>query len=120
MTIGKRQRSSLSSSELPLILKALLLLSISKYSIKYIHSFVFRFIINIISLGLLEPNPLPTSPLGLKFHFSLQDDLPPVFSEDIHISYSLRFKIKVTFGHKTRYEIKVIFDEISLKLRQTN
>ena len=34
--------------------------------------------------------------------------------------YSLRFKIKVTFGHKLRYEIKVTFGEISLELRQTN
>ena len=34
--------------------------------------------------------------------------------------YSLRFKIKVTFGHKSHYEIKVMFGEISLKLRQTN
>ena len=37
-----------------------------------------------------------------------------------HKTYSLRFKIKVTFGHKLRYEIKVTFGEISLKLRQTN
>ena len=36
------------------------------------------------------------------------------------VSYSLRFKIKVTFGHKLRYEIKVMFGEISLKLRQMN
>ena len=35
-------------------------------------------------------------------------------------SYSLRFKIKVTFGHKLRYELKVAFGELSLKLRQTN
>ena len=34
--------------------------------------------------------------------------------------YSLRFKIKGMFGHKLRYEIKVTFGEISLKLRQTN
>ena len=34
--------------------------------------------------------------------------------------YSLSFKIKVTFGHKMQYEIKVMFREISLKLRQTN
>jgi hypothetical protein len=34
--------------------------------------------------------------------------------------YSLRFKIKVTFGHKLRYVIKVMFGEMSLKLRQTN
>ena len=34
--------------------------------------------------------------------------------------YSVRFKIKVTFGHKSRYERKVTFGEISLKLRQTN
>jgi hypothetical protein len=34
--------------------------------------------------------------------------------------YSLRFKIKVTFGHKLRYEIKVTFGEISVKLCQTN
>ena len=36
------------------------------------------------------------------------------------IIYSLRFKIKVTFGHKPRYEIKVTFGEISLNLCQTN
>ena len=36
------------------------------------------------------------------------------------ISYSFRFKIKVTFRHKLRYEIKVIFGEISLKLCQMN
>jgi hypothetical protein len=36
------------------------------------------------------------------------------------VTYSLRFKIKVTFGHKLRYEIKVMFGEISLKPRQTN
>ena len=33
---------------------------------------------------------------------------------------SLCFKIKVTFGHKLRYEIKVRFGDISLKLHQTN
>jgi hypothetical protein len=32
--------------------------------------------------------------------------------------YSIRFKIKVTFGHKLCYEIKVTFGEVSLKLRQ--
>jgi hypothetical protein len=36
------------------------------------------------------------------------------------MKYSLRLKIKVTFGHKLRYKIKVPFGEISLKLRQTN
>ena len=36
------------------------------------------------------------------------------------MTYSLRFKIKVTLGHKLRYERKVTFGEISLKLRQTN
>ena len=36
------------------------------------------------------------------------------------LMYSLRFKIKVTLGHKMRYEIKVTFGENSLKLRQTN
>ena len=35
-------------------------------------------------------------------------------------SYSLRFKIKVTFGHKPHYEIKVTFGKISLKLCQMN
>ena len=35
-------------------------------------------------------------------------------------SYSLCFKMKLTFGHKLRYKIKVTFGEISLKLRQTN
>jgi hypothetical protein len=34
--------------------------------------------------------------------------------------YSLRFKIKVTFGHELRYEIKVTFGDIALKLHQTN
>ena len=34
--------------------------------------------------------------------------------------YSLHFKIRVTFGHKLRYEIKFMFGKISLKLRQTN
>ena len=34
--------------------------------------------------------------------------------------YSLRFKIKVMFGHKLHYEIKVSFGEISLKLHQTS
>ena len=34
--------------------------------------------------------------------------------------YSLCFKIKVTFGYKLRYEIKVMFGENSFKLRQTN
>jgi hypothetical protein len=28
--------------------------------------------------------------------------------------------MKVTFGHKPRYEIKITFSEISLKLCQTN
>jgi hypothetical protein len=28
--------------------------------------------------------------------------------------------MKVTFGHKHRYEIKVTFGDIPLKLRQTN
>ena len=36
------------------------------------------------------------------------------------VSYSLHFKIKVTFGHKLRHEIKVTCGEISLKLHQTN
>ena len=34
--------------------------------------------------------------------------------------YSLCFKIKVTFGHKLRYAIKVRFAEICLKLRPMN
>jgi hypothetical protein len=34
--------------------------------------------------------------------------------------YSIRFKIKVTFGHDLRYNLKVMFGEISLKLRQTH
>jgi hypothetical protein len=38
----------------------------------------------------------------------------------LHNIYSLCFKIKVTFGHKLRYEIKVMFGEISFKLRPTN
>jgi hypothetical protein len=33
---------------------------------------------------------------------------------------SHHFKIEVTIGHKMRYEIKITFGEISLKLRQTN
>ena len=35
-------------------------------------------------------------------------------------TYSLRFKIKVTLGHKLCYEIKVTYGEISLKFRQTS
>ena len=35
-------------------------------------------------------------------------------------TYTLCFKLKVTFGHKLRYETKISFGEISLKLRQTN
>ena len=34
--------------------------------------------------------------------------------------YSPGFKIKITFGHKLRYEIKVTFGEIYFKLRQMN
>jgi hypothetical protein len=34
--------------------------------------------------------------------------------------YSLRFKLKVTFEHKLRYEIKVTVGVISLKVCQTN
>ena len=34
--------------------------------------------------------------------------------------YSLRFKIKVTFGHELCYKIKVMFGEFFLKLRQVN
>ena len=33
---------------------------------------------------------------------------------------SFRFKIKVTWGHKLLYEIKVTIGEISLKLGQMN
>ena len=33
---------------------------------------------------------------------------------------SLHFQTKVTFGHKLHYEIKIMFGEISLKLRHTN
>jgi hypothetical protein len=36
------------------------------------------------------------------------------------LTYSLRFKTKVTFGHNLRYKTKCTFGEISLKLRQTN
>ena len=36
------------------------------------------------------------------------------------VIYSLRFKKKVTFGHKLHYKIKVMFGEISLQLYQTN
>jgi hypothetical protein len=35
-------------------------------------------------------------------------------------TYSLRFKIKVTFGHKLHYEIKVTLGEIPLEPRQMN
>jgi hypothetical protein len=35
-------------------------------------------------------------------------------------TYSLHFKIKVTFGHKPCYGIQVTFGEIYLKFRQTN
>ena len=38
----------------------------------------------------------------------------------LHKSYSPHFKIKVTFGHMLRYEIKVTFGEIYLKLCQMN
>jgi hypothetical protein len=52
------------------------------------------------------PNPRPTNTSYYRYtHVSL---------------YSLRFKIKVTFGHKLRYKTKVTFGEISLKLHQTN
>ena len=34
--------------------------------------------------------------------------------------YFLHFKIKVTFGHKLRYKIKITCGENSLKLRQTH
>jgi hypothetical protein len=34
--------------------------------------------------------------------------------------YYFRSKIKVMFGHKLRYKTKVMFGEISLKLRPTN
>ena len=34
--------------------------------------------------------------------------------------YSLGFKIKVIFGHKLRYKMKVTFGKMSPKLRQTN
>jgi hypothetical protein len=36
------------------------------------------------------------------------------------MKYSLRCKIKVAFGHKLCYKIKVTFGEISLKLCQTH
>ena len=36
------------------------------------------------------------------------------------MSYSLRFKTKVTFGHNLRYETKGMFGETSLKLCHTN
>jgi hypothetical protein len=36
------------------------------------------------------------------------------------MTYSLRFKTKVTFGHNLRYKTKGTFGKISLKLRQTN
>ena len=39
---------------------------------------------------------------------------------ELCLTYSLRFKMKVTFGDKLRYEIKVTFGENSLKLHQTN
>ena len=38
----------------------------------------------------------------------------------LHNIYSFRFKIKVTFGHKLHYVIKVMLGEISLKLCPTN
>ena len=40
--------------------------------------------------------------------------------DSLLVTYSLHFKIKVTFGHKMRYEIKVTFSEISLKLCKPN
>jgi hypothetical protein len=51
----------------------------------------------------------------LKFHMQNHNMI-----QEHDCMYSLCFKIKVTFGHKLRYEIKVMFGEISLKLRQTN
>ena len=45
---------------------------------------------------------------------------PDCFEQGFYIQYSLCFKRKVTFGQKLRYEIKVTFREIPLKLRQTN
>jgi hypothetical protein len=50
-------------------------------------------------------------------HFPI--DAPKHIESNIAM-YSLHFKIKVTIGYKLRYEIKVMFGEISLKLRQTN
>jgi len=42
------------------------------------------------------------------------------FKIKVTFGHKLRYEIKVTFGHKLLYEIKVTFGEISLKLRQTN
>jgi hypothetical protein len=57
--------------------------------------------------------------------FSMQSsndnlELPNLWDRIYVYTYSLCFKIKNTFGHKLRYEIKVTFGKISLKLRQTN
>ena len=46
--------------------------------------------------------------------------LDPLTLNHTPINYSLRFKLKVTFGHKLRYKIKVTFGDFSLKLCQTN
>ena len=47
-------------------------------------------------------------------------NLRSTFHIILNIDYSLRCKIKVTFRHKVRYEIKVTCGETSLKLRQMN
>ena len=68
-----------------------------------------RHMFTMLSLAILE---LPLGMLG-------GGGSQACFCEGIH-SYSLRFKINVTFGHKLRYEIRVTFGEISLKVRQMN
>ena len=53
-------------------------------------------------------------------HFETSRINAKLCEDGTRMRYSLCFKIKVTFGHKLRYEIKVTCGEISFKLCQTN
>ena len=76
-------------------------------------------VIGLLNMLTIEPRTMfifcTHSPIYLE-HVSF---LCPWLTTSLAI-YSLCFKIKVTFGHKMRYEINVTFGEISLKLHQTN
>jgi hypothetical protein len=72
----------------------------------YWHSTLFWFIITKISIH---------PPIYLYLSTYL-----PIYLYVYKCIYFLHFKIKVMFGQKLRYEIKVTCGEISLKLRQTN